>query len=211
MALPHLPRRPVIVGLVVVALIAVAFVAAALTNPWHLTGLYPLARQGGTISVLVLAGALLATAGLLAMTGAGSPTHRAVAALLASLVAIPALCVGLPVIAFDNSFRHEDEQVLAVSPDGGFSAIKSTLDSNAGRRTRIYIRSRAGLFSRESVLPAAECHFDPFARGLPPESVRFTSESTLAVSLADKPTTVIRFAPASLVPERTVMMCESSG
>jgi hypothetical protein len=224
-------------------------VAAALTNPWHLTGLYPLARKGGALGVLVLAGALLATAGLLRLSSGSSvlsqsssshdsssrdsssrdssshdssshdsSSHssgagrRMVAAFIVSPVAIAILCVGLPVVAFDDSFRREDDgQVLAVSPDGGFSAVKSTSDRRDGPRTRIYIRSRAGLFSRESAIPAAECPFDPFARGVPPESVRFTSEKTLAVPLADKPTTVVAFDTESLAPQRTVMMCDVSG
>ncbi|MDT5029228.1 MAG: hypothetical protein QOE61_5654 [Micromonosporaceae bacterium] len=244
MALPHVPPRAVVAGLVVIAVIAVGFVAAALTNPWHLTGLYPLARKGGALGVLVLAGALLATAGLLRLSSDSSvpsqstsshdssshdssshdssshdsSSHssgagrRMVAAFIVSLVAIAILCVGLPVVAFDDSFRREDDgQVLAVSPDGGFSAVKSTSDRRDGPRTRIYIRSRAGLFSRESAIPAAECPFDPFARGVPPESVRFTSEKTLAVPLADKPTTVVAFDTESLAPQRTVMMCDVSG
>src|SRR5262245_39896377 len=134
MALPHVPRRSLIVGLVVVAAIAFGFVAAALANPWHLTGLYPLARPGSAVGVLVLAGALLATASLLRLAYASSSHRagrRAMVALIVSLVAVPAFCVGLPVIAFGDSFRRESGgQVLAISPEGDFSAVKSTLDSD---------------------------------------------------------------------------------
>jgi hypothetical protein len=78
MALPHVPPRAVVAGLVVIAVIAVGFVAAALTNPWHLTGLYPLARKGGALGVLVLAGALLATAGLLRLSSESLAPQRTV-------------------------------------------------------------------------------------------------------------------------------------
>lgn len=207
MALTRVPRRPVVVGLVVVGVLAVGFVAAALTNPWRLTGLYPLATQGGSITVLVLAGVLFAAA---VLTHLGT-SRRALMALVAALFAIPAVCVGLPVVAFSHAFRHETQgEVLAVSPDGTISAVKSTLDSPNGPRTRIYLRSRAGLLSRESATPAAECPYDPFTRGVPPEGVRFTAADALAIPLADRPTTVVRFNAAALAPDRTVMMCDAT-
>lgn len=208
MALPHLPRRSVVRGLVVLAVIAIGFAVAALTNPWHLTSLYPLASRGGTIGVLAFAGLLLATAAVLHRGG----VRHAWVVLIVSVVAIPALAVGLPLLVLDGALRHEgDAEVLAVSPNGGYSAVKSTLDTGDGTRTRVYIRSRAGLFSRESSVPAAECPYDPFARGLPPEAVRFTSEDTLAVPLPDRPTAVVRFDTGSLTPERTIGMCDTTG
>ena len=199
-----LPRRPVIVALIAVAMLSLGFVAAALTNPWHLTGLYPLAREGPAIGVLVFAGALLATAGLI--------RARTRVALVVAVVVVIALFGVLPAVVLDDSFRRESAgQVLSVSPDGEISAVKSTLDTKDGPRTRIYLRLRAGLFSRESALPAAQCPFDPFARGVPTEAVRFTGANTLAVPIADQPTSVVRFDPATLVPERTVTMCDPTG
>jgi hypothetical protein len=207
------PRRTVIVGLVVVGVIAVGFVAAALANPWRLTVLYPLAHEGLALGVLVLGGALVAGAVLLRLSGGSTVawrTKRAVLALIVALVAIAALCVVLPVLALGSRFRQDaGSQTLALSPDGAFSAVKSTVDTDAGPRTRIYIRSRAGLFSRESETPAAVCGFDPFARGVPPESVRFTGHDTLAIPIADMPTTVVHFNPTTLSPDHTILMCQT--
>jgi hypothetical protein len=211
-----LPRRTVIIGLTIVGVLALGFVAVALTNPWRLTGLYPLAREGMTIGVLVFAGALLASAGLLALAE-DEPSlrwrgSRPLLGLATALVAIPALCVGLPTVAPDSMFRREDDAtVLAVSDHGDFSAVKSTVETKDGPRTRIYIRTRAGLFSREAATPVAECPFDPFSRGVPPESVRFTGETTLAIPVADQPTTVVTFDPSTLAPDRTVEMCATGG
>jgi hypothetical protein len=206
-----LHRRTVIVGLTVLGVIALGFEVAALTNPWRLTGLYPLAHEGLAIGIAVFAGALLGGAGLIGTIDADMRWQhgRAVSALAAVLVAIPALCAGLLVVVFGDSFRHENGgEVLAVAPSGDFSAVKSTLDEKGGLRTHIYIRSRAGPFGRESAIPVAECPFDPFSRGVPPESVRFTSDDTLAVPIADKPTVVLRFDPDTLAPERTIDMCD---
>ena len=212
-----------IVAMLVLAVIVIGFVAAALTNPWHLVGLYPLGHEGLAIAMLVLAGALVAGAGLLQshvqrrrrtpqlVSGAPWRERRAIVALVAAVVAVAAFCVGLPTVALRDSFRREGAgETLSVSADGNFSAVKSTLDTKDGPRTRIYVRSRAGLFSREAATPAAECPYDPFERGVPPESVRFTGDNTLAVPLADQPTTVVRFDPDTLAPERTVMMCSAN-
>lgn len=203
------PRRTVIIGLTIVGVLALCFVAAALVNPWRLTSLYPLAREGIAIGVLVFAGACLAGAGLLALAENGRwRGSRPLLGLATALVAIPALCVGLPTIAPDRIFRREDAvTVLAVSGSGGFSAIKSTVETEDGPRTRIYIRTRAGLFSREAATPVAQCPFDPFSRGVPPESVRFTSENTLAIPIADQSTTVITFDPSTLTTDHPVDMC----
>jgi hypothetical protein len=85
------------------------------------------------------------------------------------------------------------------------------VDTKEGPRTRIYVRTRAGLFSREAATPVAECPFDPFSRGVPPESVRFTGEYTLAIPVADQPTAVVTFDPSTLAPDRTVQMCDATG
>jgi hypothetical protein len=207
-----------IVAMLVLAVIVIGFVAAALTNPWHLVGLYPLGHEGLAIAMLVLAGALVAGAGLWQLVDSGSSVggglwrgRRAIVGLVVAPVAVAAFCVGGPTVALGDSFRREGAgETLSVSADGNFSAVKSTLDTKGGPRTRIYIRSRAGLFSREAATPAAECPYDPFDRGVPPEAVRFTGENTLAVPLADMPTTVVRFDPDTLAPERTVMMCSAN-
>lgn len=207
-----LPRRTVIIGLTIVAALALLFVAAALVNPWRLTSLYPLAREGMAIGVLVVAGAMLAGAGLLRLAeNTGSPhwhRSRPLLGLAAALVAIPALCVGLPTVTLADTFRRErDGPILAVSDNGDLSAIVSILDTPDGPRTRIYLRTRSGLLSWQAATPVAECPHDPFSRGVPPESVRFTGVDTLAVPIADQPTTVVHFDPDTLVPDRTVEIC----
>jgi hypothetical protein len=198
-------RRPLAITMIVLGGAALALVAAALWNPWRLTMLYPLAHVEGTVSVLVLAGALVAGAALTLFADTG---RRAVFGLVAALVAIPALCVGLPVVSL--TFRTvSGHGVLAVSPDGGYAVVKYTVDTSSGPRTHLYVRSRELLLSREARTPLAECPFDPFDRGVPAEAVRFTSETTVAVPVRDESTTVVRFDPDTLAPERTVAMCGS--
>jgi hypothetical protein len=199
----RVPRRPLAIALGALAAVAVLLVLAALWNPWRYTALYPLAYQAGAIGVLVLAGALVATAGLMTFADTG---RKAVFGLAGVLVAVPALCVGLPTVALDGLWRRAEQSavtVLAVSPDGHFSVIRYTVDSG----TRLYLRSRALLFSRESGVPIAECPFDLFDRGVPTESVRFTSDNTVAVPVQDESTATVRFDPDTLTPDRTVAMC----
>jgi hypothetical protein len=200
-------RRPIVVALVVLAAVAIVLVLVAVWNPWRYTALYPLAYQGGAVAVLVLAGALVAAAGLMRFADTG---RKAVFGLVGALVAIPALCVGLPTVALGRAFRVAESDgptVLAVSPDGNYSVVTSTIDTGTGVRTRLYLRSRNLLFSRESAVPLAECGYDPFAGGVPPESVRFTSDHTVAIPVQDAETTVIGFDPGTLTPAHTVAMC----
>src|SRR5258706_1480592 len=90
-------RLPTTAALIIVGGASLVLVAAALWNPWRLTALYPLAGTGGAIAVLTLAGALLAMAALLALAHSG---RRALIGLVVGLIAVPALCVGAPVVAF---------------------------------------------------------------------------------------------------------------
>ena len=199
--------RPITIALIALAALAVALVAAALANPWRLTALYPLAGAGGAIAVLTLAGAMLATAGVLRLAHSG---RAAVVGLLVALVAVPALCVGLPAVLFDGSFRDRlvvDTRVLATSPDGRYSVVAVTTATDGGPLTRLHVRSRQWLLSREAGVPVAECPHDPFADGVPPEAVRFTAETTVAVPIDGRSTETVTFDPHSLEPNRTVAMC----
>jgi hypothetical protein len=213
-------RRVLVSAAFILGVGLIGLVALALANPWRLTGLYPLAHQAPTTIVLSAAGLLLGLAAAawtapspVARSGWRRPGERyrwlAAAALLVGLPVLVGL--GAPGLVGDWVRRGDDGQVLAVSPDGGFSAALSTSDSDDGATRRIYIRHRAGPFTREAAIPVAECPFDPFGRGVPPESVRFTSETTIAIPLADQPTTVVRFDPHTLAPERTVAMCPATG
>jgi len=199
--------RPITIALIALAAIAIALVAAALANPWRLTALYPLAGAGGAIVVLTLAGALIATAGVLRLADSG---RSAVIGLLVALVAVPALCVGLPAVLFDSSFRDRTvvaTRVLATSADGEYSVVAVVTATDGGRLTRLHVRSRHWLLSREATTPVAECPDDPFAGGLPPEAVRFTGATTVAVPIDGQSTVTVWFDPRSLEPERTVAMC----
>jgi hypothetical protein len=193
-------RRPVAIGLVVLAAVMLVTEAFALWNPWRLTALYPLAQEGLAVALLVLAGGLLATTALLTFATRG---RRALVGLAACLVAVPALCVGLPVVVLDGAFRRVSTTVLAASPSGDYVIVKQT----GGDRVRLLIRTRQFLLGREAAIPVAECAHDPFERGVPPEAVRFTSETTVALPTADESTVVVRFNPDTLAPERTVPLC----
>lgn len=195
-------RRPLAIALLVVAALMVILVGLALWNPWRLIALYPLAQQAIATGLLVLAGVLVASLALQRFAGNG---RQAVFALIGCLVAVPALCVGLPVVALPNAFRVETTTVLSASPGGGFTIVKETSPDAVGVRLRV--RSRDFLVSREARQPFAQCRFDVFEHGVPAEAVRFTSETTIAVPMPDQSTVVIRFDPTTLAPSRTVDLC----
>jgi hypothetical protein len=210
-ALRLLPsRRPLSIVLTAFAAIMVVLVALAMWNPWRLTILYPLSHQNVAVGVLVLAGAFLSATAVLRFADNG---RNALIALIACLVAVPALCVGLPVLALGKQFKAAPvggTLTMAASPGGRFVVVKSTFDTDAGRRTRLYVRTDSLFFGREAPTPLAECEVDPFENGLPPEAVRFTSETTVAVPVqGEQDTTVVRFDPGTLVPDRTVNMCSA--
>jgi hypothetical protein len=211
-ALRLLPsRRPLSIILIVFAAIMVVLVALALWNPWRLTILYPLGHQNVAIGVLTLAGAFLAATAVLMFADNG---RKALIALIACLVAVPAFCVGLPALALAGVFKEAPVNgtlTMAASPGGRYVVVKSTFDTDTGRRTRLYVRTDSLFLGREAPTPLAECGADPFDEGLPPEAVRFTSETTVAVPVqGEQDTTVVRFDPDTLVPERTVNMCATS-
>src|SRR5262245_56856850 len=188
-ALRLLPsRRPLSIALVAFAAVMIILIGVALWNPWRFTILYPLSDENVAIGVLVLAGGFLSATAVLTFADNG---RRAVIALIACLVAVPAFCVGLPVIALGSAFGAAavDTQTMAVSPSGLYIVVKSTFDS--GARTRIYVRSDSLFLGREGPAPLAECDGDPFERGLPPEAIRFTSENTVAVPVQGADTAVV--------------------
>ncbi len=199
---PH--RRPVSVALLVVAGMSLALVASALWNPWRLTALYPVASTGGALAALTLAGALVATTVLLAL----ADTRRALIGLVVALLAVPALCVGLPVLTLGDDLRDRQisgERVLATSPGAGYSVVAVTYP---GGSTEVLVRSRRGLLSREAAIPLARCPHDPFAADLPPESVRFTDEHRVTVPLvAEEVSVTVTFDAGSLAPAETIEMC----
>jgi hypothetical protein len=197
-------HRPLAIALLALAALLVASVGAALWNPSRYTMLFPLSHQGGAIGVLVLAGALVAVSALLTFSDSG---RKAVFGLTACLVAVPAFCVGLPAVTLPFRPRPTARAMMGVSPEGGFSVVKATYETPDGQHVRLFVRSRQSLFSRESAIPIAECGFDPFERGMPPESVRFTSETTVALPVEGEYSVVVRFDPDNLMPERTVVMC----
>jgi hypothetical protein len=200
-------RRALSIILVSFAAFMIVLVALALWNPWRLTILYPLSHQDVAIGVLVLAGGFLSATAVMRFADNG---RRAVIALIACLVAVPAFCVGLPVIALGNAFQAAPvgpTTTMAVSPSGLYVVVKSTFDSEGGRKTRLYVRFASLFLGREGSVPIAECDTDPFEHGLPSEAVRFTSENTVAVPVEGADTAVIRFDVDTLRPDRTVNMC----
>lgn len=210
MALP--PRRHLTTALLVVAGLCLALVALALWNPLRLTALHPIAATGGALAMLTFAGALVATTVLLALFDFARRTgtaRRALVGLAVALVAVPALCVGLPVATLGEAFRDRRvsaERVLATSPGGGYSAVAITYP---GGSVELLIRSRRGLLSRQAITPVGRCSYDPFVADLPPESVHFTDEHRIAVPVtAEGASVTVAFDGETLTPEQTIDMCE---
>jgi hypothetical protein len=160
---------------------------------------------------LTLAGALVATSALLVLldTRRSGTDRRALTGLMVALVAVPALCVGLPVATLGDVFRDgriSDERVLATSPGGGYSAVAVTYPDG---HVELLLRSRRGLLSRQSGTPLARCDHNPFIADVPPESVHFTDEHRVAVPIAAEGATVtVIFDGETLRPERSIDMCE---
>src|SRR5262249_46194609 len=140
--------------------------------------------------------------------------RNAVIALIACLVAVPAFCVGLPTVALGRAFKAAPigpTVTMAASPSGLYVVVKSTFDTDGGRRTRLFVRSDSLFLGREAETPLAECDTDPFDHGLPPEAVRFTSENTIAVPVeGNENTAVVRFDVETLRPDHTVQMCPAA-
>jgi hypothetical protein len=209
-ALRLLPaRRPLSIILIAFAAIMVILVALALWNPWRLTILYPLSHQNVAIGVLVLAGGFLSATAVMRYADNG---RHALIALIACLVAVPAFCVGLPAVALTKAFREAPigpTVTMAVSPSALYVVVRSTFDTDAGRRTRLYVRTDSLLVGREGARPLAECNTtDPFEHGLPPEAVRFTGENLVAIPVqGEQDTVVVSFDLNTLEPQRTVQMC----
>lgn len=200
-----LRRRPTTVALLVLAGVSLLLVTAALWNPWRLTALHPIATTGGAVVTLTLTGALLAATGLLLVANSA---RRALIGVVVALVAVPVVGVGLPVATLGDAFRDQRisaERVLATSPSEGYSVVAVTYSDGA---TELLVRSRRGWLSREAGAPLGSCAADPFANGLPPESVHFTDEHRVAVPVAGEGATVtVAFDGGTLQPERTIDMC----
>jgi hypothetical protein len=205
---PHLVqlRRPLAIVLPAFAAVLVVLIGLALWNPWRLTILFPLSHQAVAVGVLVLAGAFVAATALLRFADNG---RRALIALVACLVAVPALCVGLPVVALGHAFAPTPvgpTLTMAVSPSGRYAVVKSTYQTAGGQKVQLFVRTANLFLGRQAATPLAECDTDPFQHGVPPESVRFTSETTVALPGGDS-TQVVRFDPDTLAPAHPADIC----
>jgi hypothetical protein len=176
------------VGLLGVATLVVGALAA--TNPWRYVALYPWRTP-----LVLVTGALLTGVALLLATR--KLARRTVLASLLGCLLLALLCVGVGLL-----MRPAGPDRMAVSPDGSFEVVKSTVDG----RVALLVRSR-GLLGRESTTPIAQCGHDPFGADMPPQSVRFTSNTTVAIPVREESTVVVRFDPGTLRPDRTVLMC----
>jgi hypothetical protein len=213
MATPSPPRRrrrwPLALAVAVLGAAVLAITVTGMTNPWRYTVLFPL-ESPVVATVALVTGAVLV--GVAIVLATARLARAAVFGWMLGLALLAAVCFGLPWFAADRFFgsRASAPQQLAVSPDGAFEVVKSTVDSFGKQQTVLSVRSRAGLLSRESPVPLAECGHDPFGPEMPPESVRFTSHNTVAVPVEGESTVVVTIDVESLRPDRTVQMCRAS-
>jgi hypothetical protein len=189
--------------------VTLAITVAGMTNPWRYTVLFPL-ETPAVATVALVTGALLV--GVAIILGTARLARGAVFGWIVGLAVLGAVCFGLPWFAADRMFgaRASTPQTLAIAPDGSFEVVKSTVDSFGREETVLMLRSRAGLLSRQSPTPIAECGHDPFGPQMPPESVRFTSRTTVAIPVEGESTAVVTFDADTLRPDRTVQMCRAS-
>jgi hypothetical protein len=180
-----------------------------MTNPRRYIILFPL-ESPVVATVTLVTGAMLVGVALVLATA--RLARGTVLGWILGLAVLAAVCFGLPWFAADRFFgaHASAPQQLAVSSDGSFEVVKSTVDSFGHQQTVLSVRSRAGWLSRESLAPLAECGHDPFGPEMPPESVRFTSRTTVAIPVEGESTVVVDFDPDTLKPGRTVQMCRSS-
>jgi hypothetical protein len=202
-------RWPLALAVALLGAAVLAITVTGMTNPRRYTVLLPLERPV-VATVALVTGALLV--GVAVVLATARLARGAMFGWILGLAVLAAVCFGLPWFAADRFFgaRTSAPQQLAVSPDGGFEVVKSTVDSFGHEQTVLSLRSRAGLFSRESPVPLAECGHDPFGPEMPPESVRFTSGNTVAIPVEGESTVVVTFDAETLRPDRTVQMCRAS-
>jgi hypothetical protein len=186
-----------------------AVTVMGMTNPWRYTTLFPL-ETPIVATVALVTGAVLV--GVAVVLATARLARGAIFGWILGLAVLAAVCFGLPWFAADRFFgaRASAPQQLAVSPDGAFEVVKSTVDSFGKQQTVLSVRSRAGLLSRESPVPLAECGHDPFGPEMPPESVRFTSRTTVTIPVEGESTVVVSFDAETLRPDRTIQMCRAS-
>ena len=201
-------HRALAVAVAVFALLVLATTIVASWNPWRYVVLFPLGRPLGALCGYAGAVGLLGSAGLLGLAGVG---RRVIASLAVATFVLGLVSLLLPWWWLDSAVgpgERRGAHVFDVSPSGDHEVIGFIEASGA---FQVMVRSRAGLFSQESVEPLATCAYDPFARAdgdqTGPESVRFTAETTVAVPIAGSDTQTVAFDPEKLLPQRTVDMC----
>jgi hypothetical protein len=212
MATPSPRRRrrwPLALAVTLLGVATLAITVTGMTNPWRYTVLYPL-ETPAVATVALVTGVLLVGVAIILATA--RLARGAVFGWITGLAVLGAVCFGLPWFAADRMFgsHASTPQSLAVAPDGSFEVVKSTIDSFGRQQTVLMLRSRAGLLSRESPTPLAECGHDPFGPQMPTESVRFTSRTTVAIPVEGESTVVVTFDAETLRPDRTVQMCRAS-
>jgi hypothetical protein len=213
MATPSPPRRrrrwPLALAVAVLGAAVLAITVTGMTNPWRYTALFPLESPVVATVALVTGAVLLGVALVLATARLA---RGAIFGWILGLAVLAAVCFGLPWFAADRFFgaHTSPPQQLAVSPDGAFEIVKSTVDSFGHQQTVLALRSRAGLLSRESPVPLAECGHDPFGPEMAPESVRFTSRNTVAIPVEGESTMTVTFDDETLRPARTIQMGRAS-
>ena len=179
-----------------------AVVVLGVPNQWNLLVLRPLRRTWVVLCLGSLAGVLLLVGARLV-----SRSRRAsvVIPVVVGVVAVP-LCAGAVVWGlFFMGFRAEilREEVLGVSPDGRFEVVRQDIKDWKGvPGTELWIRSRAGLLSRESGLPLAMCRSAPV--GLRAE---FPGDGVVQLNVPGGPPMRTYFDPHTLQPAQLLAVC----
>jgi hypothetical protein len=195
-------RRVCAVIILVVVAVALPVALVAAWNPWRFVRLMPVSGPLNAVIACAAAAVLVGIAGGLAIR------RRALARIVA--VAAPALgvlgclCGGTLFVLDSTPAPTGDSTVVAVSADGTRELVALEHYATPDSSIMIRIRSRNGLWSRESARDVA-C----FSRHVPRSaggfvSARFVEPNGVEVSAGDGTVWTTTFDPHTLMPAQTL-------
>lgn len=174
---------------------------AAVWNPWRLVRLFALAEPGPGIVLMLAGGGLVIVGAFVALPGRG---WKIVAGAVAPLTVAAAVSPGLPGWWADEAYGPGLGHlvgVVAASPDDRFE-VAAFRDAST---TRLVLRTRDGLLSRQAETPVAAC--ESFSDVVEPGQVRFIDSTTVGITTGDEPTILVAFDPGTLAATGAAANC----